>query len=114
MLKNALSAAILATFPLGALAWCPGEGSTRSLYSDHPTALIFVNAARSPEDYMSVYWLDYDGTRQHYFDLYPGERRRQETFLTHPWLVTFPVPGGGELCHGIVQPLPQTGQVVIR
>lgn len=113
-LATALAAAILATFPLSAVASCPGEGSSRSLYSDHPTALVFVNQASSPEDYISVYWLDYDGNRQHYFDLFPGERKRQETFLTHPWVVTFPVPGGGEVCYGVVQPLAQTGQVVIR
>ncbi|MCB1330486.1 MAG: hypothetical protein KDG49_08915 [Geminicoccaceae bacterium] len=114
MFKRALATFLLSTLPLGALAWCPGEGSTRSVEATHPTALIFVNSAESPEDSISVYWLDYDGNRQHYFDLHPGETRRQETYLTHPWLVTFPSPGGGEVCYGIVHPLAQTGQVVIR
>jgi len=114
VLQNALATAIVAWFPLSALALCPGEGSSRSLYSDHPTSLIFVNAASSPEDVISVYWLDYDGNRQHYVDVHPGETVRQETFLTHPWLITFPVPGGGEVCHGIVQPRPKPGRVVIQ
>jgi hypothetical protein len=114
VLKYVLVPALLAAFPLSALASCPGEGSARSLYSDQPTTLIFVNQASSPEDVISVYWLDYDGNRQHYTDVYPGETVRQKTFVTHPWLITFPVPGGGEVCHGIVQPLAKPGQVVIR
>lgn len=114
MLKTALSAALLAALPLGALASCPGEGSSRSVHSAQPTTLLFTNEAESPEDVISVYWLDYDGHRQHYFDLFPGETRLQETYLTHPWLVTFPVPGGGEVCHGIFNPLPGPGQIVIR
>lgn len=114
MLKSLATFAAFATFPLGALASCPGEGSTFSTRADHATTVVFVNAASSPEDYVSVYWLDYDGNRQHYFDLYPGETVRQDTFVSHPWLVTFPVPGGGEVCHGIIHPLHETGQVVIQ
>ena len=114
MLRNALVTAVFAAAPLGALALCPGESGSSSVQSDHPTSLLFVNQADSPEDYISVYWLDFDGNRQHYFDLFPGESRHQQTYLTHPWLVTFPVPGGGEVCHGIFQPLAKPGQIVIR
>lgn len=114
MFKTFLSATVLTSLPLAATALCPGEGSSRSLRADQPTALVFVNEASSPEDVVSVYWLDYDGNRQHYFDLFPGESRRQETYLTHPWVITFPVPGGGEVCYGVIEPLAQTGRVVIR
>ena len=114
MLKNAFFTAIAATIPLGATALCPGEGTSYSVHSDNPTSLIFINRAESPEDVISVFWLDFHGNRQHYFDLYPGERHHQQTYLTHPWLITFPVPGGGEVCHGIFQPLATPVQIVIR
>ena len=37
---------------------------------------------------VKVYWLDYEGNRQLYQTLKDGESHEQETFLTHPWLIT--------------------------
>ena len=30
-------------------------------------------------------WIDYDGNHQPYKLLKPGQRHRQQTYLTHPW-----------------------------
>jgi hypothetical protein len=73
----------------------------------------FVNAAESAEDMFSVFWLDYDGQRQHYGDVYPGDTFRLQTFVTHPWLVAYPEPGGGELCHHIYLPAPSPTTVTL-
>jgi len=35
-----------------------------------------------------VYWLNYDGKRVLYKELLAGETHSQDTFLTHPWLIS--------------------------
>ena len=32
-----------------------------------------------------MYWWDYSGEKVHYKTLSPGQRHRQQTYLTHPW-----------------------------
>jgi hypothetical protein len=61
------------------------EGVVRSLPSRIVTAMDFVNAT---SDVRRVYWLDYEGKRQLYGELRPGETLSIQTFLTHPWLTT--------------------------
>jgi hypothetical protein len=34
-----------------------------------------------------VYWVDYLGAEQFWFELQPGQSQRQETFVSHPWCV---------------------------
>ena len=64
---------------------CDAEYDNRSVYGESSTNIQFINE----EDYpVKVYWLDYEGQRQHYFDLEPGEVYNQQTFVTHPWIVT--------------------------
>lgn len=36
---------------------------------------------------MQLFWLDYNGRRQPYLTLAPGETGVQPTFFSHPWLV---------------------------
>jgi len=59
--------------------------SSRSLNSDTPALITFVN--RSDQS-VNVYWLDFGGNRQLYKTLEAGGAYKQQTFLTHPWLVT--------------------------
>ena len=78
-----------------ALVGCtPGESgrpnseanpTTRSLNSDTPALMTFVNQSSQPVD---IYWIDFGGIRQLYKTLEAGGSYTQQTYLTHPWLVT--------------------------
>ncbi len=61
------------------------EQNVRSLNSDTPTKVSFMNQAG---DMVEVYWLDFQGIRVLYRMLASGEAYLQETYLTHPWLIT--------------------------
>ncbi len=64
---------------------CAGERDARSLNGNVETHIQFVN--HHPSD-VFLYWINYDGERQFYQTIPSGEVRRQETFLTHPWVIT--------------------------
>ncbi len=76
---------------------CTGQGRLKSLNSDTPITITFVNKSKS---YRGVTWLDFAGTPVTYANLNPGERHTQKTFLTHPWMLT---DGPGN-CMEIYQP----------
>jgi hypothetical protein len=61
------------------------EGGLKSLGGDLRTYIRFDNYLSEP---VLLYWLDYDGARVPYGELGPGRSRVQETFATHPWVVT--------------------------
>jgi hypothetical protein len=60
---------------------CEAEGNLRSLSSQISTNIRFVN--RTPFR-VKVYWIDFAGKRQHYFDLEPHQMYDQQTFVSHP------------------------------
>jgi hypothetical protein len=64
---------------------CISEARLRSTSSLFSTNVQFIN--RKPFR-VKVYWIDFVGKRQHYFDLEPSEVRWQQTYTTHPWVVT--------------------------
>jgi von Hippel-Lindau disease tumor supressor len=57
----------------------------RSLRSDTPALITFANHSGQS---VNVYWLDFGGKRQLYKTLDAGDSYTQQTFLTHPWLIT--------------------------
>jgi hypothetical protein len=57
-------------------------GTLQSLTGGVLTFITFTNQT-SHEAY--IHWLDFDGQRQYYKGLPPGESYRQETFVGHPW-----------------------------
>ncbi|KAF7350666.1 von Hippel-Lindau disease tumor suppressor protein [Mycena sanguinolenta] len=61
---------------------------------DHDTATV-VNFINQATETAEVFWIDYAGARQKYWVLEPGQKYRQETYVTHPWEVVF----GGEKVH---------------
>jgi hypothetical protein len=61
------------------------EANIRSMHSDTPTRVSFSNMTGFP---VQIHWLDFAGKRVLYRTLGPGESYVQQTFLTHPWLVT--------------------------
>ena len=64
----------------------PGqEAALKSVASDSKAQITFVN--KSGQE-VKVYWLDFSGHRVLYQVLRAGESYDQQTYLTHPWLVT--------------------------
>lgn len=55
-----------------------------SVDSKHKTTISFFNAT---EGSLKIYWLDFKGDRMLYRDLPVGKAHKQQTFMTHPWLV---------------------------
>ena len=85
-------------------AFCPVERTLKSRNSDHSTLIVFRNTAESEEDSFKIYWLDGQGRRKLYATVFKGQTHRQQTFMTHPWVITSPQPGGGEICIGVYMP----------
>ena len=57
----------------------------KSENSDNATNIRFTNGTCGT---IGLYWLDFGGNRVHYGDIPPGQTHVQNTFLTHPWVVT--------------------------
>ncbi|XP_018585381.1 von Hippel-Lindau-like protein [Scleropages formosus] len=55
----------------------------RSLSSDEPTYVDFVNESRRPA---RAWWLNFCGRPVSYGDIEPGGSMKMNTFLTHPWI----------------------------
>jgi len=90
---------------------CSLEPSLRSLHSQAPTFLRFINATSQP---VIVYWLNYEGKRDpsegQKVTLNPGQSEGRSTYLTHPFLVT---DASGK-CLGIYLPTPEASLAVIK
>lgn len=63
---------------------CPNEETLRSRYSTAPTEITFINDTGGT---VRLYWINFEGERQLYAQLPTGQRVRQLTFVTHPWVV---------------------------
>ena len=90
----------------------------QSLTGGAPTTITFTNQT-SHEAY--IYWLDYDGQRQYYNDLQPGESYRQGTFVGHPWEIMNPrtrtnryfLPTTSGEHHVAITPVPASGTELV-
>jgi hypothetical protein len=82
------------------------EKSLKSLSASQSTFVHFVNRSSKPVD---VYWLNYDGFRVIYHRLRPNQSCEQQTYVTHPWVVT--TQSGDGLA--IFQPTPQRAEALI-
>lgn len=83
---------------------CAQEDNLRSINGDVSTNVRFRVLGENDETQFKIYWLDYQGRRQFYKHVFAGEVYNQQTYVTHPWLVTAPIPGGGEQCIAIYTP----------
>jgi hypothetical protein len=63
---------------------CDQESQLRSLVSLKQADLTIRNEGSEP---LRLYWLDYQGRRKLYANVAPGHFSRQQTFLTHPWVL---------------------------
>ncbi len=61
------------------------EGKLKSLAYDQPTTLRIVNTTGGA---VNVYWLDYQGKRKSYGQIAAGDSQFQNTFVSHPFLLT--------------------------
>ncbi|WP_431878674.1 hypothetical protein [Micromonospora marina] len=93
----------------GELAALPAahEAGLRSHGGGPSTFVDFVNAREST---VVVHWINYDGRRQQYAVLRPGQSYRQQTYVGHPWVVA-DERGRGLACF---EPDRQTLRAVIR
>jgi hypothetical protein len=63
---------------------CRQERQLRSLNSNTPTKITFVNTSGM---YRSVNWIDFKGQTQSYGGLNPGETKTFDTYATHVWVI---------------------------
>lgn len=73
-----------AVWPIRTLAGCNEKG-LRSQKSDKPTTIEFINKSQRT---VQVFWIDYKGKPVLYHTLRPGKRVGQDTYRTHPWIMT--------------------------
>lgn len=79
----ALAAFSVAAQPLLTSSDCAAESSMRSSATTTAASVRFVNGYAEP---VTIYWLDYEGSRVLYSVIDPGDGYVQSTFVTHPWV----------------------------
>ena len=84
---------------------CSGEGRIRSSQG----ASIFMDFVNQRGSNMNVYWLDSNANRVTYkLNLATGQTHNQQTFVTHPWLIT----DNTGACVGIYRPVTASKKVL--
>lgn len=78
-------------------AICPAESVSKSTSGKITTKISFKNRLKQT---VKIYWLNYSGRRVLYRQLKPGESYTQQTYVTHPWVVT----DIGDACLGVYYP----------
>jgi hypothetical protein len=76
------------------------ESNHKSLNDTTKTYIRFDNYLSTP---VNIYWLDYRGQRMTYGELEAGGSRLQQTWLTHPWVVTAKDATGQEIVIGLFE-----------
>lgn len=66
-------------------AACARESSSRSHDAIGKTSFTISNKTTNN---IIGFWLDYQGNRQRYFEVGPGQSLEQGTYTMHPWLIT--------------------------
>ncbi len=93
---------------------CSAESQTRSISGTIPTEIRFQVIGENDETQFKIYWLDYQGRRKFYKHIFAGDTYQLSTSMTHPWLVTAPIPGGGEDCIAIYLPQRNGRTIILR
>jgi VHL beta domain len=86
---------------------CADERAAKSVDAKQATTIVFQN---NRDVRVRIYWLNYQGQREHFQDLAPGRQHVQETYVSHPWIVT---EENGR-CIGLYMPEATRRQVEIR
>ena len=113
-MRRAFLAAMLAVMASGAQAQnelqdvgCAGEGGLRSISEATLTEVIFFNQSPAP---IRTYWLDHQGNRKFGSEIRPGDSYLQQTYVTHPWVLTT----AAKACMAIFQPEAASAIVVVH
>ncbi len=109
-----LAASLTAIAPALAAPACANEGHIRSVVGDEKTTITFQIVGENDETQFKIYWIDYEGKRQFYKHVFAGDVYQQQTFMTHPWVVTAPAPGGPEDCIAVYLPQPGGSTIVLN
>ena len=64
---------------------CTNLGSLRSVVANQSITLTFLNKTKSP---IKITWINYNGGHESYGSLEPDQSVNQQTYTTHPWLIT--------------------------
>ena len=84
---------------------CSGEGRIKSSTG----ASIYMDFVNQRGSNMNIYWLDYNTGRVSYkSNLATGQTHNQQTFVTHPWLIT----DNTGACVGIYRPVTATKKTI--
>lgn len=91
---------------------CDLEGTIKSENSRSATSVTFVNQT---DVAVRTYWLNFNGHRVYYRDIPAGESYTQQTFVTHPWVITNsdPEQGAGH-CIGLFLPTTSPSAAIVR
>jgi hypothetical protein len=81
-----LCAALALAAPATAQQKHPAE--ERGLKSKEELTATFITFVNKTGMKVHVIWLDFEGKRVHYQTLEPDQQYTQQTYLTHPWLIT--------------------------
>lgn len=88
-------------------ARCPGEAGLRSTEGAVATSITFTNEMPIA---LRVYWLDYGGVRRFYATVSPYQTHHQQTYVTHPWVLT----DANDDCVAVHTPAHGPRQVFVR
>jgi hypothetical protein len=88
---------------------CMNEYHLRSIDEAKSTEVIFFNQSPVP---IRTYWLDYEGNRKFRSEIAPGQSFMQQTYVTHPWVVTTSTPPRD--CVAIFQPEASSAIVIVH
>jgi hypothetical protein len=66
-------------------AACADEADFKSLKGDNEASLTVINDS---DEVVRSWWLNYEGERVFYQELAPHTRYVQDTWLTHPWVIS--------------------------
>lgn len=85
---------------------CGDEDKLRSSSASQSINVDFINQSGAA---LKIFWLNYQGGRVSYnANLVNNQNHAQQTFVTHPWVVT---DSAGE-CKGIYRPITQTNKMI--
>src|SRR5262249_8341870 len=89
-------------------AGCAAEDSLRSTEGSTKAEITFLNRSGGP---IRTYWLNYQGKRVYYAEIQPGKSLTQQTYFSHPWVIT---GGGSGDCMAIFLPAQKPGVATIE
>ena len=87
---------------------CGGEAQLHSVDNLQSTEVIFFNQGIVP---IRTYWLDFEGKRIFRTEIRPGDSFVQQTYVTHPWVLT---SNASKDCMAIFQPDSTAAIVVVH